>query len=73
MSVAASSYARHVARAKGEFAVDLDTAALVAATSLTVTEWHYARMLCARMVQTFVTGASGGAWTWENIEATLAP
>ena len=35
MSVAASSHARHVARAKGEFAVDLDTAALVAAISLT--------------------------------------
>jgi hypothetical protein len=38
MSVVASSYARHVARAKEEFAVDLDTAALVAATSLTGNE-----------------------------------
>jgi hypothetical protein len=73
MAVAASSCARHVARAKGEFAVDLDTAALVAATSLTVTERHYTRMLCACRLQTFVTGASGGAWTWEDIEATLAP
>jgi hypothetical protein len=35
MAVAASSCARHVARAKGKFAVDLDTTALVAATSLT--------------------------------------
>jgi hypothetical protein len=45
---------------------------LKAATSLTVTERHYTHMLWACRLQTFVTGASGGAWTWENIEATLA-
>jgi hypothetical protein len=51
----------------------LDAAALlVAATSLTVTERHYTRMLCACRLQTFVTEASGEVWTWEDIGATLA-
>jgi hypothetical protein len=46
---------------------------LKAATSLTVTERHFTHMLCTCRLQTFVTGASGGAWTWEDMEATLVP
>ena len=62
-----------MAAAPARMAGGLDAAALlVAATSLTVTEWHYTRMLCACRLQTFVTEASGGTWTWEDIGATLA-
>jgi hypothetical protein len=56
-------------------AVGLDTAALVATTSLAVakslarrTSWMRASLEPFR-----ATGASGGAWTWEDGEATLVP
>jgi hypothetical protein len=63
-----------MAAAQVRMAGGLDTAALlVAATSLTVTKRHYTHMLCACRLQTFVTGASGGAWTWKDMEATLVP
>jgi hypothetical protein len=62
-----------MAAAPVRMARGLDAAALlVAATSLTVTARHYTRMLCACRLQTFVTEASGEAWSWEYIGATLA-
>jgi hypothetical protein len=63
-----------MAAAPVRMAGGLDAAALlVAATSLAATERHYTRMLCACRLQTFVTEASEGAWTWtwEDIGATL--
>jgi hypothetical protein len=62
-----------MAAAPARMAGGLNAAALlVAATSLTVTERRYTRMLCACRLQTLVTEASGGAWTWKDIGAILA-
>jgi ferredoxin-thioredoxin reductase catalytic subunit len=62
-----------MAAAPARMAGGLDAAALlVAATSLVVTKRHYTRMLCACRLQTFVTEASGEAWTWEDIGTALA-
>jgi hypothetical protein len=59
-----------MAAAPVRMAGGLDAAALlVAATSLAVTERHYTRMLCACRLLPFITEASGGAWTWEDIGA----